>query len=99
LKLWKAEVGLIRPRCVVGFGADMGWVLGLDQQLDVLRAQVHEMGRVPVVITHDLHEVIEEEQASGRQMQIKRRVWENMLMVMAEVGLEISEKQRGYFRQ
>ena len=27
----------------------------------------------------------------------KRRVWEDMLLVMERLGLPISEKQRGYF--
>jgi DNA polymerase len=34
---------------------------------------------------------------SGDALHIKRQVWEDMLAVMEQLGMPISEKQRGFF--
>ncbi len=49
------------------------------------------------MITYHPSYLLRREEEDGGGLKEKRLVWEDMLQVMEQLGLSISEKQRGYF--
>ena len=89
-----AQIDLIQPKVIVALGATA--VEGLLGKGSVgitrLRGQWREYRGTPLMPTfHPSY--LQYNQALSE----KRKVWEDMLAVMERLGLEVSEKQRGYF--
>ena len=89
-----AQIDLIQPKVIVALGATA--VEGLLGKGTVgitrLRGQWREYRGTPLMPTfHPSY--LQYNQALSE----KRKVWEDMLAVMERLGLEVSEKQRGYF--
>lgn len=91
------EIDIIRPACIVALGATAAEGLGLQGSVGRLRAQVHEVGGIPTIVTFHPSYILREEKM-GDGMKVKRQVWEDMLMAMEVLELPISPKQRGYFK-
>lgn len=90
----RAEVEIVKPRCIVALGGTAAeGLLGLTGSVGAMRGTWHEFSGIPVRVTY--HPAYLLHNNSGAQD--KRRVWEDMLEVMAKLGLPISEKQRSYF--
>ncbi len=90
----KAEVEIVKPRCIVALGGTAAeGLLGLTGSVGAMRGGWHEFAGIPVRVTY--HPAYLLHNNSGAQD--KRRVWEDMLEVMEKLGLPISEKQRGFF--
>jgi uracil-DNA glycosylase family 4 len=90
----RAEVGIVKPRCIVALGATAAeGLLGLTGAVAAMRGKWHEFEGIPVRVTY--HPAYLLHNNSGAQD--KRRVWEDMLEVMEKLGLPISEKQRSFF--
>lgn len=89
----KAQIEIIRPKCLVALGdTAMGALTGLHQPIGELRGQWHEFEGIPLMATyHPAH--LLRNQTLGE----KRKVWEDLLQVMKRLGLPISARQRGYF--
>ncbi|WP_367870923.1 uracil-DNA glycosylase [Luteolibacter sp. Populi] len=90
----RAEVEIVKPRCIVALGATASeGLLGLTGSVGAMRGCWHEFSGIPVRVTY--HPAYLLHNNSGAQD--KRRVWEDMLEVMEKLGLPISEKQRAFF--
>lgn len=96
LPLIEAEIDLIRPACIVALGATAATgLLGFsDQSVSSLRGAWHQTRGIPVRVTYHPSYLLRTE----HDLATKRKVWEDMLAVMEQLGLPISEKQQGYFR-
>ena len=92
------EIDIIRPEVIVALGGTAAAGLGFEGAVTRLRGSFRDMGGTPVMITFHPSYLLREERM-GTGMTAKRQVWEDMLQIMEKLGLPISEKQRGYFRQ
>lgn len=89
----RAEVGIVKPRCIVALGGTAGeGLLGLAGSVTGMRGKWHDFDGIPVRVTYHPSYLLR-----GNSMRDKRAVWEDMLEVMEKLGLPISDKQRGYF--
>jgi uracil-DNA glycosylase family 4 len=91
----RAEISLVRPKCIVALGATAAEGL-LHSELGVgkLRGSWHEFDGIPVRVTYHPSYLLHNEHASGE----KRKVWDDMLTVMEQLGMPITEQQRGFFQ-
>ena len=91
----RAEISLIQPKCIVALGATAAEGL-LHTSLGVakLRGTWHEFAKIPVRVTYHPSYLLHNEEASDG----KRKVWGDMLAVMQQLGMPISERQRGFFK-
>ncbi|HEX2749955.1 MAG TPA: uracil-DNA glycosylase [Verrucomicrobiales bacterium] len=93
------EIAIIRPRVLIALGSTAAEGL-LRRPVSVNRARGQWMScqEIPLMITfHPSYILRKEEEGEEIANAEKRKLWEDMLMVMERVGMEISEKQRGYF--
>lgn len=90
----RAEVGVVRPKCIVALGATAAeGLLGLTGSVAAMRGTWHEFEDIPVRVTYHPAYLLH----GSASLADKRKIWEDMLAVMERLGLPISEKQRGYF--
>ena len=100
IKYVMAEIEVVRPKAIVALGGTAAEGL-LDQSGSVgrMRNQFHDLNGIPVMVTyHPSYLLRAESQSADGAKAEKRKVWEDMLLVMEKIGLPISEKQRGFFR-
>lgn len=100
VKYVRAEIEIVKPKVIVALGATAAeGLLEISGSISRLRNQFHDLGGIPVMVTYHPSYVLRQESKSpdGGKAD-KRKVWEDMLKVMEQVGLPISEKQRGFFR-
>ena len=89
----RAQIEAIKPSVLVALGAvAMEGLLGTVEPMGRLRGKWHEFQGIPLMATYHPAYLLRN-QSLGE----KRKVWEDMLLVMERVGLAISEKQRRYF--
>lgn len=90
----RAEIEVVRPKVIVALGstASQG-LLGGDTPVGKLRGRFADFQGVPVMVTYHPAYLLRNPALSE-----KRKVWEDMLLVMERLGLPISEKQRGFFK-
>jgi DNA polymerase len=89
----RAQIEIIKPQVLVALGSvAMEGLLGSVEPMSRLRGRWHEFQGIPLMATYHPAYLLRN-QSLGE----KRKVWEDMLLVMERVGLPISEKQRGYF--
>jgi DNA polymerase len=89
------QVEIVRPKVIVALGATaVSGLLGHDKtrKMSTVRGKWHEFCGIPLMITFHPSYLLR----NGTNA-MKRVVWEDMLKVMEQVGLAISEKQRQYF--
>ncbi len=92
----KAEVDIVKPRVIVALGASAAdALLELKKPVGELREAWHQFQGIPLRVTYHPSYLLRQEEGLGE----KRKVWEDMLAVMEKLKLEISEKQRGYFKK
>lgn len=94
LPILQEEIKLVRPKIIVALGAiaARGILQSGETPLSALRGSFHIAFNTPVRVTYNPSYLLRTEDISE-----KRKVWEDMLCVMQQVGLPISEKQRSYF--
>jgi len=89
----KEQIEIIRPRVLVGLGATaMQGLIGADEPMGTLRGRWHEFAGIPLMATYHPAYLLR-----NQSLTEKRKVWEDMLLVLERLGKPISEKQRGYF--
>jgi len=89
----RAQIEAIKPAVLVALGAvAMEGLLGNVEPMARLRGRWHEFHGIPLMATYHPAYLLRNQSLSE-----KRKVWEDMLLVMERVGLPISEKHRGYF--
>jgi DNA polymerase len=90
----RAEIGIIRPQCLIVLGeAAAEGLLGISPTAVSQRESWHEFEGTPVRVTYHPSTLLQ----SKAGHQTKRQLWEDMLAVMEKLGLPISAKQRGFF--
>ncbi|MGA3170916.1 MAG: uracil-DNA glycosylase [Chthoniobacteraceae bacterium] len=89
----RAQIEIIQPAVLVALGSvAMEGLLGAVEPMARLRGRWHEFQGIPLMATYHPAYLLR-----NQSLTEKRKVWEDMLLVMERVGLPISEKQRGYF--
>ena len=91
----KAQIEIVQPKVIIALGnTAVNGLLGPDpnRKLSQIRGQWHTFGATPLMITFHPSYLLR-----NGTMGTKRKVWEDMLKVMEKIGLEISDKQRGFF--
>ncbi len=90
----RAEIGIVKPTCIVALGGTAAeGLLGLTGTVGSMRGSWHEFSGIKLRVTYHPSYLLQ----SGGSSSVKRQLWEDMLTVMEELKLPISEKQRGYF--
>jgi DNA polymerase len=90
----RAEIAVVRPACIVALGVTAAeGLLGLSGSVGAMRGAWHTLDGIPVRVTHHPAYLLQ----SGTNLSMKRQVWEDMLMVMEELIMPISAKQRAFF--
>jgi uracil-DNA glycosylase family 4 len=86
------QIDLIRPKVLVALGGTaMEGLLNLTGIMK-LRGTWHSYRGIPLMPTYHPSYLLR-----NQALHEKRRVWEDMLQVMAKLGLPISEKQQNFF--
>lgn len=90
----RGEIRIVKPQLIVALGETAAaGLLGITGTMEKLRGCWHDFEGTPVRVTYPPSYLL---QTSGSS-QIKRLFWEDMLSVMEQLGLPISEKQRAFF--
>jgi DNA polymerase len=96
LPFLKAEIDVVKPRVIVALGGSAAQgLLGSDKPVGQLRGSWHQFQGIPLRVTYHPSYLLRQEDGLGE----KRKVWEDMIFVMEKLGLPVSEKQRGYFKE
>ena len=87
------QIARTPPRVLVALGETaMSVLAGVNAPLETMRGHWFEFEGIPLLPTQHPSHLLR----NGSNTE-KRKVWEDMLLVMEKLGLPISEKQRGYF--
>ena len=90
-----SEIEIVRPKVIVALGAAAAHgLLQRQDSFDDLRNEWHQVAEVPVRISHHPSFLL---LADKDALAEKRKIWEDMLVVMEKLGLTISNKQKGFF--
>jgi len=90
----REQIAIIQPRVLVALGKTaMLGLTGTDQSMSAMRGRWFTFENIPLLPTYHPSYLLR----NGSNVE-KRKVWEDMLLVMKKLGLPISEKQRGFFR-
>ncbi len=88
-----AQIELIRPKVMVALGATaIEGLLGKGDGIGRLRGRFQMFRDIPLKPTFHPAYLLHNQALSE-----KRKVWEDMLQVMAKLNMPVSEKQQGYF--
>ena len=89
----RTQIEIIRPRALVALGATaMLGLTGDASPMGKLRGRWHEFDGIPLMATYHPAYLLR-----NQSLTEKRKVWEDMLLVLERLGKPISEKQRGFF--
>jgi DNA polymerase len=89
----KQQIELIRPKVIVALGLTaVEGLLGEPQTMRDVRGKWLDYGGVPLMPTYHPAYLLR-----NQTLAEKRKVWEDMLLVLEKLGRPISEKQRSYF--
>ena len=87
------QIEIIQPRALVALGATaMEGLLGETAPMARLRARWHDFGGTPLMATYHPAYLLRNQSLSE-----KRKVWEDMLMVLEKLGKPITDRQRNFF--
>jgi len=88
------QIDIIQPKVLVALGATaVEGLLGTRGTMRELRGRWHSHHETPLMITYHPSYLLRNQAPSE-----KRKVWEDMLLVLERLEKPISEKQRNYFR-
>ena len=89
----RQQIEIIRPRAIVALGATaMLGLTGDASPMGKLRGRWHEFAGIPLMATYHPAYLLR-----NQSLTEKRKVWEDMLLVLEHLGKPITEKQRGFF--
>lgn len=90
----RAEVGIVRPSCIIALGATAAeGLLAKTIPVAAMRGSWHEFEGVPVRVTYHPSYLLR----SDSDLTAKRALWEDMLAVMERLEMPVTAKQRGFF--
>jgi DNA polymerase len=91
----REQIALVKPRVMVALGATAAeGLLGETRPMRELRGQWLDFQSTPVMVTYHPAYLLRNQLITE-----KRKVWEDMLLVLEKMGRPISEKQRRFFTQ
>jgi len=91
----REQISIIQPRLIVALGATaMEGLTGSTETMSRLRGHWHDFQGTPLMATYHPAYLLRNQSLSE-----KRKVWEDMLLVLEKLGKTITEKQRNYFLQ
>ncbi len=91
----REQIKLVRPKAIVALGATAAeGLLGETRPMRELRGGWLAFEEIPVMVTYHPAYLLRNQSITE-----KRKVWEDMLLVMKKLGCPISAKQEGYFTQ
>ncbi len=96
LPLLKKEIEIVKPKCILALGATATQALLQQESASIaaLRGTWQSFGGIPVLPSfHPVYLL-----RNANDAVAKRKLWEDMLMVMEFLQIPISEKQRGFFK-
>ena len=89
----KEQIDIVQPKVLVALGATaVEGLLGTRGAMRELRGKWHSYENTPLMITYHPSYLLRNQTPAE-----KRKVWEDMLMVLERIGRPISEKQRRFF--
>ncbi len=89
----REQIDIIQPRLIVALGATaMEGLLGTTEAMSRLRGRWHDFQGTPLMATYHPAYLLRNQSLSE-----KRKVWEDMLLVLERLEKTITEKQRNYF--
>ena len=89
----RRQIAVIRPRVLVALGKTaMAGLVGAEESMGAMRGRWFEFENIPLLPTYHPSYLLR----NGSNAE-KRKVWEDMMLVMEKLGMAISAKQRGYF--
>ena len=89
----REQIEIIQPRLIVALGATaMEGLTGSTEPMARLRGRWHDFDGTSLMATYHPAYLLRNQALSE-----KRKVWEDMLMVLERLGKTITEKQRNYF--
>ncbi|MEX1118110.1 MAG: uracil-DNA glycosylase [Terrimicrobiaceae bacterium] len=87
------QISLIKPKAMVALGATaVEGLLGLTEPMGKLRGQWLDFHEIPVMVTYHPAYLLRNQSISE-----KRKVWEDMMLVLERLGRPISAKQKRFF--
>jgi DNA polymerase len=87
------QIRIVEPKVMVALGATaVEGLLGFRGTMRELRGKWHSFEETPLMITYHPSYLLRNQAPAE-----KRKVWEDMLLVLEKLGRPISEKQRNYF--
>jgi uracil-DNA glycosylase family 4 len=91
----REQIALVKPRVLVALGATAAeGLLGETRPMRELRGQWLDFQSTPVMVTYHPAYLLRNQTITE-----KRKVWEDMLLVLEKLGRPISEKQQRFFTQ
>nr|MBA2432244.1 uracil-DNA glycosylase [Chthoniobacterales bacterium] len=88
------QINIIQPRVLVALGATaVEGLLGTRGTMRELRGKWHSFHDTPLMITYHPSYLLRNQSPAE-----KRKVWEDMLLVLEKLEKPISAKQRRYFQ-
>jgi uracil-DNA glycosylase len=89
----REQIALIQPKLMVALGGvAIRGLLGLDQPMKSLRGRWQEFAGIPVMPTFHPSYLLR-----NQSLAEKRKVWEDMLLVLERLKRPISQRQRNFF--
>ncbi|HSI15378.1 MAG TPA: uracil-DNA glycosylase [Chthoniobacter sp.] len=89
----REQIDIIQPRVIVALGATaMEGLTGSTDSMSRLRGRWHDFQGTPLMATYHPAYLLRNQALSE-----KRKVWEDMLMVLERMEKSITEKQQNYF--
>jgi DNA polymerase len=89
----RQQIELIQPKVIVALGGvAMRGLFGKNEPMKNLRGRWHSFGSVPVMATFHPSYLLR-----NQALTEKRKVWEDMLLVLERLERHITERQRNYF--
>jgi uracil-DNA glycosylase len=89
----RRQIELIKPKVMVALGGvAMRGLFGKSEPMKNLRGRWHQFGLIPVMATFHPSYLLRNQAPTE-----KRKVWEDMLQVLARLGHPITERQRQFF--
>ena len=87
------QIHIVRPKVLVALGATaVEGLLGTRGTMRDMRGKWHSFEETPLMITYHPSYLLRNQTPAE-----KRKVWEDMLLVLERIGRPITEKQRRYF--
>ncbi len=87
------EIDAVKPKCIVALGATASAIFsGENIAVDEQRGKFIDWNGTPVRVTYHPSYLLHTEDTAE-----KRKVWEDMLAVMERCGMEVTDRQRGFF--